>query len=210
MFVDRAPRGIEVDSVTVDNVAGAREATEHLLSRGHRSIALLADLSSIQTAARRIEGFTQALASAGLVADPSLVVPDLRTVEDAERATARLLDRPQAPTAVLALRNVLSVGAIRALRARGLQHEVALVGFDDFPLADLLDPPVTLVRQDVPLIGAHVARLVFARLDGDTSPPQSIVVPHALIVRGSGEIGVRGSSRDVGRTAGTEHPALPG
>ncbi len=188
VFVDRAPRGIEVDSVTVDNVAGAREATEHLLAHGHRRIALLADLNTIQTAERRIEGYTAALTSAGLVADPSLVVPDVRTVEEAAQVTTRLLELWRPPTAVLALRNVLSVGAIMALRAKGLQHTVALVGFDDFPLADLLDPPVTQVRQDVDLIGNHVTRLVFARLDGDTSPPQHIVVPYTLVVRGSGEI----------------------
>lgn len=195
VLVDRAPRGIEVDSVTVDNVAGAREATEHLLAHGHRRIALLADLSTIQTAKRRIEGYTAALSAAGLAPDPALVVPDLRTVEDAESVTARLLDLSRPPTAVLAMRNVLSIGAIKALRARGLQHQVALVGFDDFPLADLLDPPVTQVRQDVDLIGNHVTRLVFARLDGDRSPAQHIVVPYTLVVRGSGEIRVAGSSR---------------
>ena len=132
--------------------------------------------------------------SATLVADPSLVVADLRSVEDAQRATTQLLDLPQPPTAVLALRNVLSVGALRALRSRRLQYEVALVGFDDFPLANLMDPPLTTVRQELPLIGEHVARLVFARLDGDTSPAQSIVVPHTLVPRGSGEISPRGSS----------------
>ena len=97
------------------------------------------------------------------------------------------LDSP-APTAVFACRNILSIGAIRALRELGLSHEVALVGFDDFPLADLMTPSLTVVRQDVREIGRQAAELLFARIEGDTSPPHRIVSIPTLVVRGSGEI----------------------
>jgi LacI family transcriptional regulator len=99
-----------------------------------------------------------------------------------------MLDGPEPPTAIFAARNTLAVGAVRALHDRGLARSLALVGFDDFPLADLLDPPLTVLRQDVGAIGAAVVARLFARIDGDTSPPQHTVLQPSLVVRGSGEI----------------------
>ncbi len=186
VFVDRRPRGIDADSVTVDNVAGAREATEHLIRQGHRRIAVLSDRSSIQTAALRLGGVLAALATAGLESRPDLVATELRSVEAAEEALLAMLSRPQPPTAVVALRNILSVGSLRALRRAGLTRKVAVVGFDDFPMADLMD--LTVIRQNVSEIGATAARLLFDRLGGDQSAPQHIVVEHQLVWRGSGEI----------------------
>jgi len=188
VFVDRAPRGIDADSVVVDNRGGAREAVEHLLAHGHRRIALLTDLDIIQTARLRREGYRDALAAAGIAPDPRLVATDLRTPEEAATAVERLLAADEPPTAFLATRNVLSAGAVRQLRLQGLHNTVALVGFDDFPLADLFDPPLTVIRQNVQRIGTEVARILFARLDGDGSAPEHVVVAHTLVVRGSGEI----------------------
>jgi LacI family transcriptional regulator len=93
-----------------------------------------------------------------------------------------------APTAIFACRNILSIGAIRALRELGLSHEVALVGFDDFPLADLMTPSLTVIRQNVREIGRRAAELLFSRIEGDTSPPRRILSVPTLVVRGSGEI----------------------
>lgn len=188
VFVDRVPHGLEADSVTVDNEGGAREAAEHLLASGHRRVAVLGDLDAIHTAGARRRGAEAGLRAGGADADPALVVTGLRTIEHAADAVRRLMALPEPPTAVLALRNVLSEGAVRALRELGLQHRVALVGFDDFALADLIEPGLTVIRQDVATIGAEAARLLFARLDGDTSPVQHVVVPHTLVQRGSGEI----------------------
>ena len=80
------------------------------------------------------------------------------------------------------------MGTVRALRACGAQHRTALVGFDDVPLADMLDPPVTVVAQDVVEIGTLAAEILFRRIDGDTSDVQTHIVPVRLIPRGSGEI----------------------
>jgi DNA helicase-2/ATP-dependent DNA helicase PcrA len=78
--------------------------------------------------------------------------------------------------------------AVRALREAGRQREVALVGFDDFPLADVLEPALTVVRQDVARIGATVGDLLFSRLDGDTTEPRQVVIRPTLVARGSGEL----------------------
>nr|WP_286168377.1 LacI family DNA-binding transcriptional regulator [Phycicoccus sp. SLBN-51] len=188
VFVDRAPKGVDADSVVVDNRAGALLATSHMLEHGHRRIAYLGDLNRISTAAARRAGYRQAHKNAGVPLDSALEVGDLRGDTGAREAMDRLLDLDDPPTAVFAARNSLAIGAVQSLRARGLAHRVALVGFDDFPLADLLDPPLTVVRQDVRRIGTEVARLLFARIDGDDAPPRHVVIEPVLVVRGSGEI----------------------
>ncbi len=188
VFVDRAPRGIDVDSVTVDNRGAAREAVAHLVQGGHRRIALLHDLSTIRTAVDRRAGYEDGLRAAGIRLDPDLVVGDIRGPGPAQAAVERVLDVRDPPTAVFATRNELAIGTARALRARGLRHRVAVVGFDDFPLADMLEPGLTVVRQNVKVIGAEVARLLFARLAGDAEAPEHVVVAHELVPRGSGEI----------------------
>ncbi len=188
VFVDRAPRGVDVDSVVIDNIGGAEAATEHLLAQGHRRIAALLDMQSISTATLRHQGFIAAHAARGLRPDPRLVVHNLRSPEEATKVLHTLLSLEDPPTAVFTGRNILSAGAVRALAERGQRHEVALIGFDDFPLADLLDPPLTVVQQDVARIGATVADLLFDRIDGDTAPPRHIVLQPTLVQRGSGEI----------------------
>lgn len=188
VFVDRTPRGVDVDSVVIDNVGGARAATEHLLAQGHRRIAALLDMESISTASLRHHGYVGAHVARGLHPDPRLVVHNLRSPEESTEVLHALLSLEDPPTAVFTGRNILSAGAVRALAERGLQREVALIGFDDFPLADLLDPPLTVVQQDVARIGATVADLLFDRIDGDTAPPRHIVLQPTLVKRGSGEI----------------------
>jgi LacI family transcriptional regulator len=188
VFVDRPPRGIESDSVLVDNRRGAREAVAHLLSFGHTRVAALVDLTSIPTATARLRGYEAAMKAAGLRPDPELVVSGLRTTEEAQDALTAMMGWADPPTAVFACRNILSIGAIRALRERGLSQEVALVGFDDFPLADLMTPSLTVVRQNVREIGRQAAELLFSRIEGDTSPARRIVSIPTLVARGSGEI----------------------
>jgi LacI family transcriptional regulator len=186
VLVDRpAP---EADSVTVDNRAGAARALRHLVAGGHRRVAFLGDLRSLWTATERHAGYVEGLAAEGIALDPHLVVMDVRGVDAAERAVSALLSSAEPPTALLTGQNLITIGAIHALQRLGLQHRVALVGFDDFPLADLLDPRVSVVAQDPSAIGRAAAELLFARLDGDSRPPQQVVVPTRLIARGSGEL----------------------
>ena len=186
VLVDRpAP---EADSATVDNRAGATRALRHLVAHGHRRVAFLGDLRSLWTATERHAGYIEGLAAEGITFDPHLVVMDVRGVDPAERAVAELLAAPEPPTALLTGQNLITIGTIHALQRLGLQHRVALVGFDDFPLADLLVPRVSVVAQDPTAIGRAAAELLFARLDGDRGPPRHIVLLTRLIPRGSGEI----------------------
>lgn len=188
VFVDRAPARLEADVVLADNEQGARDGVAHLIAHGHRRIAFLGDRSWIATEEQRYEGFLAAMAEAGLTVEPELVIKDLDTMDAADAAVVRLLGLPDPPTAIFAAQNLVTIGALRALRDAGMQHQVALVGFDDFELADLLQPAVTVVAQDPQEIGHRTAELLFARLDGDDSPWRVEVIATRLIERGSGEL----------------------
>ncbi len=186
VFVDRPGSVARADSVIVDNVAGARRGVEHLLEHGHTRIAYIGDAAGIYTADERQRGYVDALAHAGIDADPELIRVGAQDVTAAEREANALLRLQRPPTAVFAGNNRVAIGVVRALRPR--KHQVAVVGFDDFELADTLDPPITVVAQDAAQVGRTAAELVFSRLDGESGPARHLTLNATLIVRGSGEI----------------------
>jgi LacI family transcriptional regulator len=188
VFLDRPPRGLAADTVLLDNHGGARAAVEHLLAQGHRRIAYVADPGELSTAAERLAGYHAAMEAAGVPADAELVRLGTHDARQAEEVVRELLALApgQRPTAIFTGNNRHTVGALRALR--GLEHEIALVGFDDFELAELLAVPTTVVRHDSQRLGAESAALAFRRLDGDGGPPRRVVVPTELVPRGSGEV----------------------
>jgi LacI family transcriptional regulator len=188
VFVDRPAAHLDADSVASDNINGSTAAVEHLLSRGHRRIAFLGDLPSIWTADERLRGYGQAIAQAGIHYDENLIRTGLRDSDSALQAVGELLALPDPPTAIFTSQNLLTIGGIRALKGAGLQHRIALIGFDDIPLGDIVEPAISVVAQDPQAIGHAAAELLFRRLEGDTSPAVHQVVPVRLIARGSGEI----------------------
>lgn len=188
VFVDRPPRNLDADAVVAANRDGAAAGVAHLVALGHRRIAFVGDLPSISTAAERYDGYVEVLRRTSRAGDPRLVRRGVRGADAAAATVVELLGLGDPPTAVFAAQNVLAIGAFAALRRLGRRSDVALVGFDDFPLADLLDPGVTVVAQDPLAMGRLAAEILFRRLDGDRAPSTTHVVPTHLIERGSGEI----------------------
>jgi LacI family transcriptional regulator len=176
VYIDRPPGGLDADTVLLDDAGGARQAVEHLIASGHRRIACVADRTEVYTARER---------AAGIAVDPELIRPGSPDALHAEGIVAELLALPpdRRPTAVFSANNRNTIGALHALAGR--EEEVALVGFDDFELADLLG--ITVVRADAGRLGSQAASLAFARLDGDERPPQRVTIATELVVRGSGE-----------------------
>ncbi len=188
VFVDRPPGYLPADTALSDNAAAARSAVAHLTARGHRRIAFLGGPALLFTAAERFRGYQEDLAASGVPVDPTLVHRGLADSDAAAAATRALLTRPEPPTALVAGQNLLTVGAVRALRELGQQSRIALVGIDDVLLADVVDPGITVVAQQPVTLGRRAAELLFARLDGDDAPPRCVTVPTTLIPRGSGEL----------------------
>ncbi|OEU96587.1 LacI family DNA-binding transcriptional regulator [Streptomyces oceani] len=186
-FVDRAPGLIEADVVRSDSYGGAREGTAHLLAHGHRRVGFLGDQPHIQTATERLRGYRDAMAESGLPVDPAWTSLGPTDPERISAETRRMLTGPRPVTALFAGNNRTTVTVVRELAA----HQgppVALMGFDDFELAELLTPPVSVVAQDPAQLGRTAAELLFRRLDGVTEPPRQLTLPIRLVARGSGEL----------------------
>jgi LacI family transcriptional regulator len=186
VFLDRPPGGLAADAVLIDNAGGAREGVDHLLSQGHQRIGLIGDPPGLYTLDERVAGYRSALRARGVAFDPELLRLGAHDVDQAHASTRELLSLPEPPTALFTANNRASIGALRALRT--MNEPVALVGFDDFELAELLPVPVTVVRHDPAEMGVRAAELLFSRLNGNADPPRTVILDTELVIRGSGEV----------------------
>ncbi len=187
VVVDRIPRNLSADYVVVDNIDGARKATAHLIAHGHRRIAMICDELSIPTARDRRDGYLDMLRASGIEIDEALIQV-ARTEQAAQAIVLKLLSYPDPPTALFTARNTITTGAVAALKTLELQSSIALVGFDDIPMADLLNPGITTIVQDLNQIGTLVAKMLLERLDGSQDHHRGIILKTTLCPRGSGEI----------------------
>lgn len=188
VFIDRPAVGVDVDVVLLDNARGGALATSHLIEHGHRRIAALV-APSYYTTGQRMRGYRRAMRTANLAVDERLVIGlGDGSADSACAATTALLESADPPTAIFATTNFICEGACRAIYRAGAGERIALVGFDDFPLADLLPMPVTTVTGDVAEMGRRATRILLDRIAGDEANPRREVLPVQLIPRGSGEI----------------------
>ncbi|MGA4993211.1 LacI family DNA-binding transcriptional regulator [Nonomuraea bangladeshensis] len=184
VFVDRLPPGLATaDVVVLDDERGGRASTEHLLAHGHRRVALISDDDGLSSVHERAAGYRAALAAAGLPVDEGLVVHGVFDPCRVAEEVARLLDLADPPTAFFAANNRAAIGILRALRER--PERPAYVGFDDFALADVFSPGVTVVRYDVPLLARTAVDLLLRPAEGAA---RLVKLPVELVPRGSGEV----------------------
>jgi DNA-binding LacI/PurR family transcriptional regulator len=181
----RPADGIGVPYADVDNRDGARQAVEHLLLRGRRRIAMIAGPADLTASADRLLGYRCALDAAGLPVPP-VAYGDF-TSASGVHAVGWLLNRMPHLDAVFAASDLMAAGAMQALRRMGrrVPEDVAVVGFDDAPLAPYTTPALTTVRQPVEQLGALAADLVLAVAAGQDVGPENPVLPTELIVRAS-------------------------
>jgi len=185
VLVNRRLPGSALPAVVSEDAAGMRLAVRHLIALGHRRIAHCAGPRGVATAADRLRGFRDALREAGL--DPAAIAAARAyTREAGAEATRALLAGPRF-TALACANDLLAVGALDALReaGRAAPRDVSLSGFNDMPLLDLLDPPLTSVRIQHAAMGRQAAALLLAALRGENQKPRTLRLPPALVVRGS-------------------------
>jgi DNA-binding LacI/PurR family transcriptional regulator len=189
ILVDRTlPDPGRADAVLVDNAAGAAAAAEHLLGLGHRRIGLISGPIDTTPGGERHDGFLAAC-DADDDRDVEVLVEhgDFRE-GGGYQAAMKLFGRSAPPTAVFAANNLMTVGLLRALHDLGLRipADVSVVGFDDHLLADLLDPPLTVVDRPTENQGAVAARMLLARLiEGAERPGRTVRLETRLVVRSS-------------------------
>lgn len=183
VFGGRPMHGSGERYIDVDNRGGARYAAEHLVASGRSRIAEISGPPDLEAAVARHKGFADALSVAGL---PSHRIEDSDfTFDGGERAMARLLVSHPDLDAVFAASDSMAAGALRALKAHGrtVPDDVALVGFDDLPIAEQSDPPLTTIRQPFRAFGHEMASLLI-RLMGK-GPASPLILPTQLVVRSS-------------------------
>lgn len=188
VLASRAVAGLSVDTVLVEDVTGAYEATAALVSDGHTRIAFLGTTTSVFTGRRRWEGFQLAMTEAGLEIDPTLVIRAQQDVSTAELAMDALLDLPEPPSAVFCANNRNTIGAIRALkrRQRTTDVDVMIVAFDNFELADVIGCRMLVVDHDARELGRRAAALLIDQIEapGPAGPPRTVELPTRLVPYG--------------------------
>lgn len=189
VLVDRMVPGVDSDVVQGDSSGGSRQLVEYLIGLGHRRIAHITESRNVSTARDRLSGYSEALAAAGIPFDPELVIEgQAANSQGGYEATSRLLDANLRPTALFAVNNLTAVGAVMAIRERGLNvpDDVAVACFDDIELAALLCPFLTVMAQPAETFGTLAMQLLLDRINGRaTDRRRMVVLPADLIVRES-------------------------
>lgn len=173
--------------VDEDGRAGIAQATQHLVDLGHRRIAFIAADQNLMFAHERLMGFLETMQANGLAVDDSLVVEGDLSQRSGRRATCQLLDVSKPPTAIMATNDLMALGAIAAVQARGLivSRDVAVTGFDDIPLAEYSHPPLTTVRQPIYRIGRMICQMLIQMIQGEHLENRQVILEPTLAVRAS-------------------------
>jgi len=176
--------------VDVDGAAGLRQATEHLIQRGHQRIAALAWAEDSRVGNDRMEGYLTALQAAGLPIRPDFIARGEGTYEFGLAATEQwlTLSPTERPTAIVAVTDTMAIGAMRAIHSNNLMpgKDVAVIGFDDTPMARFLWPPLTTIRQPIREAGHKCVEILVNVIEGRNVEPQSELLQPELIVRETG------------------------
>lgn len=198
---DRPMADGRFDSVVVNNSAGAKMAVDHLIGHGHRRIAMMGVGRELYTMKARYAGYRQAMTKAGLSVEAYM---ECRTAEEAVATVSEAMSRKRPLTALFAANDLTMRHLLRAVNTLGVQvpGQLAIAGFDDLEVADLLQPTLTVVRQPVYQIGEEAANLLFRRILRQEFPTvgKRVVLPVELVVRCScGCAAGGGSSAQTGR-----------
>lgn len=205
VFVDREPPGQYGPVIELDNVSAARHAVRHLISCGHRRIAILAATPERSSSMQRISGYRLALHEAGLPIDEELICHARMGLLSGQFVTHRLLQLPDPPTALLCVNEILTLGALAALRApddsneggpdpaagREVRPAACLISFDDTPWKAVFSPRITVVRIPTGQLAQRAVQTLLAKIQNPQSEVESVVLQTELVVRESCRVPIR-------------------
>lgn len=187
VFVDRRFEGMHSPFVGVDNFGGTYAAVCHLLSAGHSEIGVVTGFKSLSTMRERLAAITQALNERDLDLRRDWVVECAQDAEDARQAVRTLLSKADHPKAIFAATNVMTLATLASIRDLGLRcpEDVALIGFDDHPWAQVTNPAISVVRQPARDLGRVAAKMLCSRIDNDPIEQSTVLLACELVVRES-------------------------
>ncbi len=188
VLIDRDLPGLPISRVLSDNVGGAYAGVQHLLALGHRRIGLIGGPPHSDTTQLRVQGALQALREANAPLDPDLrVVEEMPEIELGYHAALRLMKRPDPPTAIFALTDVIAVGVLHAAAELDLSlpHDLSVMGFDDIPLAAYVIPELTTVAQPIYSMGQTAVEILMRQLGNPDQPLEKITLDTRLVTRKS-------------------------
>jgi LacI family transcriptional regulator len=188
VLLDMPVEGLTYNAVKLDNVRATRMATDYLLDLGHRDIVALAGLPGLLTSADRLRGFRDAIEARGLTFNEQNVLPGAYEVQPAYERVQAVMRRPTRPTGIISFSNLMTMGALRALRDMKIDvpRDVSLVGVDDLDFADLLTPAPTVIRAPIEEMARRSIQLLLDEVEKRDRPSGKLeVFPPELIVRGS-------------------------
>ena len=189
VLIDReAPATGCFDTVLIDNYGGARSAVEHLLARGHERIATIAGSVASTPGRLRLEGYQATMAGEAIEPPADFVQQGGFKEHGGYQAMMQLLALPDPPTAVFVANNLMTIGALRAIKDIGVQipDDMSTVGFDDHPFSEILDPPLTVIDRPMEQQGALAMRMLLSRMNGDLpGAAKRVILDTRLVERGS-------------------------
>jgi DNA-binding LacI/PurR family transcriptional regulator len=178
---------LTINVVSVDDFLGGYQATSHLVSLGHKKIAMILGNLSRTSDKYRLQAYRQVLEDNELEYDEKLVIHTDYSIEDGKRAALEILELPQRPTAIFACFDSLAVGVYQAAKELGLNipNDLSVVGFDNTILATIVDPPLTTIAQPMDEMGRQVMDLIVREIEGEKNMKQRVTLPPELIIRNS-------------------------
>jgi LacI family transcriptional regulator len=187
VVVDREYEGLTGSFIGVDNYGGARMGTEHLISCGYKKIGIIAGFQRLSTMRERLDGFKAEMSAHHIHLPEEWIVTSTLSVEAGRQAALNLLTLPERPTAVFINNNFLSLGTLLAIKELGLRcpEDVALIGFDDHPWAEVACPPLTVVRQPARQVGKEAASLLLELINGAQPTGSRVLLNCELVIRSS-------------------------
>jgi len=193
VIVDRYFRGLNCSYVVSDNYRGAYDAVNYLIKCGHRVIGCVQGLIGTSVNSDRVQGYKDALIHNGIEVDRTLITGDSFGEKNGYIATKLLLNRERKPTAILALSNLISLGALKAIKEEGLSipQDISIISFDDQPYCEYLSPPMTMIAQQKAEMGEIAVKLLINQIGSKENSydkgntVQKIVIPTRLVIRKS-------------------------
>lgn len=187
VFVGAYSRDTAISSVSLDDERVACEAVQHLISLGHRKIAMITGPMEEDCSQDRSKGYTRAMQSAGLEINPAWIIEGDWSATSGQVGLQSLIEQNQLPTAIFAQNDRMAMGVLRASREAKLSvpEDLSVIGVDDMPLSSYFDPPLSTMRQDMPEIGREATRILIDIVNKTGRPIRQIKISGELVVRQS-------------------------